>query len=348
FCLSALGQQLVTRKQDMGCAASSKQEVTKVYLTTPVVRFRDSTDDDDLILLESGAPVFRKTTGRDLILKDESLPAGRHSLKELAICSNVVLVPPHVAFTVEWESGRPHGQMELPGSFNGIVPIALATPEFLAYYGATLTSQFSTEMITLKAQHELIEFEYSPNYKEKWVLNPDFGPGALGLEKHEFPHLECPLDENSGILLLAKYEHKELHLTGFRIPAYHTIYLAPQVIHSNDHLRNRWKTMLTSFTDEEREKGLDDIDHVLLKQKHADGSLVPAELQLRKQHFLWIWSSTFKVCNASMPQTLHLLELAWKWKMVPWKPIFLYSPNSLLLGFYLRKKRAGHTHWPRP
>ena len=24
------------------------------------------------------------------------------------------------------------------------------------------------------------------------------------------------------------------------------------------------------------------------------------------------------------------------------------SPNSLLLGFYLRKKRAGHTHWPRP
>ena len=27
---------------------------------------------------------------------------------------------------------------------------------------------------------------------------------------------------------------------------------------------------------------------------------------------------------------------------------FVFSPNSLLLGFYLRKKRAGHTHWPRP
>ena len=25
-----------------------------------------------------------------------------------------------------------------------------------------------------------------------------------------------------------------------------------------------------------------------------------------------------------------------------------FSPNSLLLGFYLRKKRAGQTHWPRP
>ena len=25
-----------------------------------------------------------------------------------------------------------------------------------------------------------------------------------------------------------------------------------------------------------------------------------------------------------------------------------FSPNSLLLGFYLRNKRAGHTHWPRP
>ena len=28
--------------------------------------------------------------------------------------------------------------------------------------------------------------------------------------------------------------------------------------------------------------------------------------------------------------------------------IFTFSPNSLLLGFYLRKKRAGHAHWPRP
>ena len=26
----------------------------------------------------------------------------------------------------------------------------------------------------------------------------------------------------------------------------------------------------------------------------------------------------------------------------------VFSPNSSLLGFYLRKKRAGHTHWPRP
>ena len=28
--------------------------------------------------------------------------------------------------------------------------------------------------------------------------------------------------------------------------------------------------------------------------------------------------------------------------------LLCFSPNSLLLGFYLRKKRAGHTHWPRP
>ena len=30
---------------------------------------------------------------------------------------------------------------------------------------------------------------------------------------------------------------------------------APKVIHSNDHLRNRWRTMLTSFTEREIEQG---------------------------------------------------------------------------------------------
>lgn len=48
------------------------------------------------------------------------------------------------------------------------------------------------------------------------------------------------------------------------------------VIHSNDHLRNRWRTMLTSFTSEERSRGLDEIDHVLLKRTKLDGSQVAA------------------------------------------------------------------------
>jgi len=290
----------VKEHQDMGCAAGASKpsdEGTKVYLSTPVVRFRETietADDDDDWMPGNGGPVFRKTTGRDLKLRNSegagmlglSLPAGRFSLQALALCSTVVLVPPHVAFEVEWETGEPHGQIQLPPSFNGIVPIAHATPEFLGYYGATLTTQFCTQMVTLKAEHELIEFEYSPNYKEKWVLNAELGPGALGLEKHEFAHLECPLDEDSGILLLAKLEGKELQLTGFRIPAYHTVYLAPQVIHSNDHLRNKWRTMLTSFTEEEIAEGKDQIDHVLLQKKQPDNTLVPADLSFLDAHVM--------------------------------------------------------------
>eukprot|EP00435_Cladocopium_sp_Y103_P038258 s648_g10.t1 len=126
----------------------------------------------------------------------------------------------------DWEVGKPHGQIQLPTNFNGIVPIAPATPEFFSYYGAILTSQ-CTEM-------------------EKWVLNPEHGPGALGLERHEFAHLECPLDEDSGILLLAKLEGKDSACP---------------------------LTMLTSFTEEEIEQGLDAIDHVLLKKKQADDTL---------------------------------------------------------------------------
>lgn len=36
----------------------------------------------------------------------------------------------------------------------------------------------------------------------------ELGPGFLGLEKHGFPHLECPLEDDSGVLLLGRQQDK--------------------------------------------------------------------------------------------------------------------------------------------
>ena len=42
--------------------------------------------------------------------------------------------------------------------------------------------------------------------------------GGNGIETHGFHHMDCPLDENSGYFILAKWHGEdELHLTGIKI-----------------------------------------------------------------------------------------------------------------------------------
>ena len=64
-----------------------------------------------------------------------------------------------------------------------------------------------------------------------------FATGGAGLEKHAFAHLDCPFDEESGVFMLGKFEGEELHLTAFKIPTRHTLYVPPHTIHCNDYLK---------------------------------------------------------------------------------------------------------------
>ena len=64
-----------------------------------------------------------------------------------------------------------------------------------------------------------------------------FATGGAGLEKHAFAHLDCPFDEESGVFMLGKFEGEELHLTAFKIPTRHTLYVPPYTIHCNDYLK---------------------------------------------------------------------------------------------------------------
>ncbi|CAE7788481.1 unnamed protein product [Symbiodinium sp. CCMP2592] len=250
-----------------------------------VIQISDEQDEqDEVILLQLGAPVFRRTSnsstefpahcrtfGPDDGSPIASFPSGRHQLKDLMLCPEVKLIPPHVSLQAEWVSAKPRGLLWLPDSFNGVVPVAHATPDFLAYYGAAMASSCNTSAVDVKAEQQIVDFEYSYIYKERWVLNPDLGPGALGLQRHNFAHLECPLDDDNGILLLGKLVGKELHLTGFRCPCFHTIYLAPRVIHSKDHLLRRWRTSMTSVAEDALST---EVDHVLLQQMAESGGTV--------------------------------------------------------------------------
>ena len=84
---------------------------------------------------------------------------------------------------------------------------------------------------------------------------------------------------------------------------------APRVIHSNDHLRHRWRTMLTSTNEA--------IDHVLLKKKCSDGT-VPAELQqkLRSKDlccaFVLLFLVPFKELEKPLENPIGFLSL-WIW-----------------------------------
>eukprot|EP00439_Symbiodinium_sp_Y106_P021883 s301_g2.t1 len=250
-----------------------------------VIQISDEQDEqDEVILLQLGAPVFRRTSnsstefpahcrtfGPDDGSPIASFPSGRHQLKDLMLCPEVKLIPPHVSLQAEWVSAKPRGLLWLPDSFNGVVPVAHATPDFLAYYGAAMASSCNISAVDVKAEQQIVDFEYSYTYKERWVLNPGLGPGALGLQRHNFAHLECPLDDDNGILLLGKLVGKELHLTGFRCPCFHTIYLAPRVIHSKDHLLRRWRTSMTSVAEDALST---EVDHVLLQQMAESGGTV--------------------------------------------------------------------------
>ena len=54
----------------------------------------------------------------------------------------------------------------------------------------------------------------------------------------------------------------ELHITAFKIPRHHAVYLPGGVIHSNDYFKGTWRTMLSDEVD---------IDIVQLYRVHVKG-----------------------------------------------------------------------------
>ena len=210
--------------------------------------------------------------GGDHLIKDV-LP-GKVRAKDLVRFSDLPALKPEYAEVtgVRWIRGEGQsGRLLFPGDspFFGEVPVQYGTNELLSYFGVRIAESDDRE-VSLAFRHAIQDFTYSDNYLDDYCKLPKDkgGAGGAGCERHEFSHLDCPLKEDSGVFVFLKFVDKEetcLHISGFRIPVRHTLFIPGMVIHTNDYLKGTWRTMLSDAGPP--------IDHVKLHKGSHDESV---------------------------------------------------------------------------
>ena len=103
----------------------------------------------------------------------------------------------------------------------------------------------------MSQRHVIQDFTYCDNYLEEYCKQSKErgGAGGAGCERHEFSHLDCPLEEDNGVFVFLKFDDEEqsvIHVSAFNIPVRHTVYIPGGVIHTNDYLKGTWRTMLSN------------------------------------------------------------------------------------------------------
>lgn len=204
-------------------------------------------------------------TGGDEMVSDV-LP-GNYNLVDLVCFSDLPpLKPKHTIIKgVKWVSSKvpgKSGRATFPSSFDGKIATEFATNEHLRYYGASFAENQQLQ-VSLCYRHGIQDFTYENNYLEDYAK-----VRGCGIETHSFAHLDCPLDSDNGVFVLGKLEEGELHLTAFRVPARHTVYVPAGTIHSNDYLIGTWRTMLSDEAV---------IDHVFTVREKKDGENITYE-----------------------------------------------------------------------
>ena len=163
------------------------------------------------------------------------------------------LKPEYVEITgIRWvtsELTSQSGSLFFPESFLGEVPVQFATNELLSYFDVTIAESNDNE-ISLALRHVIQDFTYSDNYLEDYcnLSKEKGGAGGAGCERHEFAHLDMPMKADNGVFVFIKFVDDEetcVHISGFRIPVRHTLYIPGGVIHTNDYLKGTWRTMLS-------------------------------------------------------------------------------------------------------
>ena len=212
----------------------------------------------------------RKTNNGKVVMKCghglvEKRTPGTYRLFDIASFSDLPpLVPKHtVVNDITWESSTSPGKsghLLFPSDFDGKIQTDIATNETLRFYGCCFADSEQTK-ISLLYDYWIQDFTYEDDYLSEYIMKTNMGSG---LEKHEFSHLDCPLTEESGHFILAKFtESGALCLTALKVPIRHTLYIPGNCIHSNDYLLGTWRTMLSDQKD---------IDHVLLTKRKANGN----------------------------------------------------------------------------
>ena len=193
---------------------------------------------------------------------------GEYNLVDLACFSDLPPITPRhiVVKNIRWVHAPPngHGKAIFPSDFDGVLPVEIATTEHLRYYGASLADTTQVQ-VSLMYRHGIQDFTYQNSYLDDYVKTSN---GGSGIEMHDFSHLDCPLEDDSGHFIMGRMDGEDIHLTAFKVPTRHTLYLPGGVIHSNDYLKGTWRTMLSDETE---------IDHVHLvkrKTENRDSDLI--------------------------------------------------------------------------
>ena len=136
-------------------------------------------------------------------------------------------------------------------SWDGSVPIMNATRSNVKFYGCCLEpddNDYDLPQLTCK-DGGIFDFNYT-NYYDSWTKerNGQRGTGGCRLERHNFAHIETPLDREgkSGLFILGKLIQNDsvLLLTAYIITKGQTLYVPPNTIHTNDYQRGLWRTYL--------------------------------------------------------------------------------------------------------
>ncbi|KAK3086147.1 hypothetical protein FSP39_014296 [Pinctada imbricata] len=184
-------------------------------------------------------------TGSEAMVAD--FVPGEYSLIDLACFSDLPpLIPKHTAVkNVLWQTNNKKGKsgkIIFPKDFDGKIATDFATNELLRYYGCSFADS-KQEKISLLYRHGIQDFTYENAYLSEYVKKSN---GGAGIERHPFSHLDCPLDDDSGYFVMAKItDDNEFHVTAFKVPTRHTLYIPAGSIHSNDYLKGTWRTMLS-------------------------------------------------------------------------------------------------------
>ena len=126
------------------------------------------------------------------------------------------------------------------------IPIDDADDANLGYYNCRLLEP--GDVISLSHRSIITDFCYQEDYFDSYVV------GVLGsslIEQHEFAHVNTPLDDRSGHLVIGKIDPSDqaLELTAFAVKAGDSVYIPANTVHTNDYLLGKWETLLSSACD---------------------------------------------------------------------------------------------------
>ena len=137
-----------------------------------------------------------------------------------------------------------------------VVPEARSTPENLAYYRCQLIAKNETFAMCTPTTLVIKKVNSGKNYVNEYLHYDEYGGGCY-LKCHAVPHFFSLIEKAKGdrpvdykpdggcLILCRRVGKKKYHLSAFRVPIDHGIYIPPFTLHSDDFIMGNYLTIDT-------------------------------------------------------------------------------------------------------